>query len=107
MLSSVARMKHASHSSNHDFLFQSPPDTQRESFVLHNLFQPRLPFYEKMAANHNHGYFSGQADFKGFIKMPFISPFLFYSDMPKKTNTYLSYFTCHVAILKTELLSTH
>ena len=53
------------------------------------------------------GYFSGQADFKGFIKMPFISPFLFYSDMSKETNTYLSYFTCHVAILKTELLSTH
>ena len=85
----------------------NPSRHTKGSICVAQLASMRLPFYEKMAANHNHGYFSGQADFKGFIKMPFISPFLFYSDMPKKTNTYLSYFTCHVAILKTELLSTH
>ena len=85
----------------------NPPRHTKGIICVAQLASTRLPFYGKMASNHNHGYFSGQADFKGFIKMPFISPFLFYSDMPKKTSTFLSYFTCHVAILKTELLSTH
>ena len=84
----------------------SPPTRKGNRLCCTTCFN-EASFLWEMAANRNNGYFSGQADFKGFIKMPFISPFLFYSDMPKKTNTYLSYFTCHVAILKTELLSTH